>query len=31
VLRKGLVDELGNRKPAFDDVKTLFGDVPPVR
>jgi len=31
VLRKGLVDELGNRKPAFEDVKTLFGDVPPVR
>jgi beta-glucuronidase len=31
VLRKGLVDEQGNRKPAFDDVKTLFGDVDPVR
>ena len=31
VLRKGLVDELGNRKPAFYDVRDMFGDVDPLR
>ncbi len=31
VLRKGLVDEFGNRKPAFEDVREMFGDVPPLR
>jgi len=31
MLKKGLVDEFGNRKPAFDDVRVMFGDVDPVR
>jgi beta-glucuronidase len=31
VLKKGLTDELGNPKPAFDDVSQIFGDTPPLR
>jgi beta-glucuronidase len=31
VLKKGLVDEFGNKKPAFDDLRQLFGDVDAVR
>jgi beta-glucuronidase len=31
VLKKGLADELGNPKPAFDDVSQIFGDTAPLR
>jgi beta-glucuronidase len=31
VLKKGLTDEVGNMKPAFDDIGQLFGDTPPLR
>jgi beta-glucuronidase len=31
VLKKGLTDEAGNPKPAFDDVSQMFGDVEPLR
>ena len=31
VLKKGLTDEWGAMKPAFDDVSQMFGDTPPLR
>jgi hypothetical protein len=31
VLKKGLTDEYGNKKPAFFDVAKRFADTPPLR